>query len=203
MLGFGPCHHMRELFADPASIQGWLRAAEGKPVDWARLLDGYRSTVDWPSVSFWSELVAAYPQAKVLLTVRDPQSWYDSMANTLYPSRGEDLDAMPPAVRERFEATPELQDQPRLVELLIWQGTFAGRFAEREYAIGVYQSHNAAVRDRVPADRLLTYNVAQGWPPLCEFLGVDVPDVPFPTLNTSASYRNQVEQPRRPDGGRG
>jgi hypothetical protein len=202
LMGYGPCHHMRELFANPASIRDWLRAAEGNPADWRRLLGDYRSTVDWPSVSFWRELVAAYPAAKVLLTVRDPQAWYDSMANTLYSSRYESTDAMPPAVRERFEAVPELQAQPRLVELLIWQGTFAGRFTDREYAIEVYHRHVAAVREHVPAERLLIFDVAQGWAPLCEFLGVDVPDTPFPRLNTSTAYRDRVDQLRRPDGRR-
>lgn len=188
-LGFGPCHHMKELFVNPSSIRGWLDAATGGPADWDQLLAGYGSAVDWPSVSFWRELAAAYPQAKVLLTVRDPQRWYDSVADTLYRSRYESVVEMPPALRERFEATPELQDQLALTERLIWQGAFAGRFTDRDFAIGVYEAHVAAVRDGVPASRLLEFDVAQGWEPLCSFLDVEVPAEPFPWLNTSADYR--------------
>lgn len=203
LLGFGPCHHMKEMFANPSSIRGWLRAAqEGRP-DFVQLLGGFESTVDWPSVFFWRQLVEAYPTAKVLLTVRDPQSWYNSVAETLYCSRYETIDAAPSAIREQFLATPALRDQPRLVERTIWQGTFHGRFADRAYAIDVYRAHVAAVRDRVPAGRLLEFDVADGWGPLCAFLGVGVPDESFPRLNTSAAYRQRLEEPRTPADGRG
>lgn len=134
LLGFGPCHHMKEMFANPSSIRSWLRAAEEGRPDFVRLLGGFGSTVDWPSVFFWRQLVEAYPMAKVLLTVRDPQSWYNSVAETLYRSRYETIDAVSPAIREQFLARPALRDQPRLVERTIWQGTFRGRFADRAYA---------------------------------------------------------------------
>jgi hypothetical protein len=203
LLGFGPCHHMKELFTNPSSIRGWLRAAEEGRPDWGQLLGGYQSTVDWPSVFFWRELVDAYPSAKVLLTVRDPQSWYDSVAETLYRSRYATVDAMPPEIRERFAATPALWDQPRLAERTIWQGTFRGRFTDRAYTLEVYRSHVAAVRDRVPADMILEFDVRDGWAPLCAFLGVSVPAEPFPRLNTSADYRQRLEAPRPPADGRG
>lgn len=190
-LGFGPCHHMKDLFTNPSSIRGWLDAATGRPTDWDQLLAGYSSTLDWPSASFWRELADAYPQARVLLTVRDPQRWYDSVADTLYRSRYQSVAEMPPELRARFETTPELQDQLALTERLIWQGTFAGRFLDRDFAIGAYEKHLAAVRDAVPSSRLLEFEVAQGWEPLCAFLDVEVPDEPFPWLNTSADYRQR------------
>ncbi|WP_109505642.1 sulfotransferase family protein [Nocardioides speluncae] len=188
LLGFGPCHHMKELFANPSSIRGWLDAATGRQTDWHQLLAGYGSALDWPSASFWRELASAYPHARVLLTVRDPQRWYDSVADTLYRTRYQSTAEMPPALRARFEATPELQDQLALTERLIWQGLFAGRFSDRDFATGAYQAHLAAVRDAVPAPRLLEFEVTQGWEPLCAFLEVEVPDEPFPWLNTSADY---------------
>ena len=191
-LGFGPCHHMHEVIEHPETIRGWLRAAEGGPVDWDELLGAYHSAVAWPSVSFWRDLIDVYPDAKVLLTVRDPNAWYDSALHTIYRVRGADPQALPPAVRQRYEEVPALREHPRLTDRLIWDGTFGGRFADRNHALAVYAEHLAEVRATVPADRLLEFDVAQGWQPLCAFLGVDVPDEPFPRLNTSESFRRNI-----------
>jgi sulfotransferase family protein len=182
-LGFGPCYHMTELFADPTRLQGWLRATAGETVDWAEIFAGYAATVDWPGAAFWRELIEAYPEAKVLLTVRDPDRWYDSVAGTIYLTR--DIDTA--------DASPALRDQLRMVNELVWQGTFDGRFEDRDHAIGVYRAHLAEVRATVPAGRLLEYDVAQGWDPLCAALGVAVPDEPFPHLNTAQSMREGIE----------
>ena len=188
-LGFGPCHHMRDLFARPHTIAGWVHAAGGEPVDWGQVLGGYRSAVDWPSVTFWRELVEAYPHARVVLTVREPATWYESVTNTIYRARFRGVDDMPPALWERFRAMPEMADQLALVERLVWEGTFGGRFTDRRHAIEVYEAHIAAVRAYVPAGRLLEFEVAQGWRPLCGFLGVPVPPEGFPRLNTTAAFR--------------
>lgn len=188
LLGFGPCHHMRELFNRPETIQTWQRKADGEPVGWDELLGGYRSTLDWPSAYFWRELVDAYPDAKVLLTVRDPQQWYDSVVNTIYKMRLVD-GRLAPEARQRLAGRPELWGQPKLADQLVWQGIFNGRFTDREYAIKVYQAHNAEVRATVPPDRLLVFDAAWGWEPLCDFLGVGVPDVPFPRQNSTDEFR--------------
>jgi hypothetical protein len=191
-LGFGPCYHMKELFTDPSRLRGWLRAAAGEPVDWAEVFAGYAATVDWPGAAFWRELAEAYPEAKVLLTVRDPDRWYDSVAGTIYRTRGLGDSVLP----------PELRAQPRLVEELVWQGTFDGRFEDRDHAVGVYRAHIAEVRATVRADRLLEYDVAQGWEPLCAFLGAGIPDAPFPHLNTAESMRQRIDAAVRAKDGR-
>lgn len=190
MLGFGPCHHMVELFARPETIPVWQRKADGEPVGWDELLGGYKSTLDWPSAYYWRELIEAYPQAKVLLTVRDADRWYDSVRNTIYHVRPTAEHEMPPDVRARFEAQPQRWGQAKLADQLVWEQTFGGRFTDREHAIGVYQAHNAEVRATVPAERLLEFDVAHGWRPLCEFLGVEAPAVPFPRLNSSEDFRS-------------
>lgn len=177
-LGFGPCHHMRELFAQPETIVGWARAARGEHVDWGEILAGYASTVDWPSVAFWRELVDAYPNARVILTLRDPYAWYESATNTIH--------------RARFAVHPELEEHLRVVERLVWQGTFGGRFTDREHAIAVYEAHYDAVRAYVPEKRLLEFDVRDGWAPLCEFLAVAVPPEDFPKLNTTAAFHSRV-----------
>lgn len=182
-LGFGPCHGMRRLFTDDAHAAAWLRAAEGGPVDWHRLLDGYGATVAWPASAFWRELAQAYPAARVLLLVRDADAWYDSVAATLFRTR--------PADATTDERTP-LRD--RTIERIVWQGTFGGRFADRAHAIGVYRAHLDRVRREVPRGRLVEVDVADGWGPLCAALGVDVPDEPFPVANTTGEY---LERARR------
>lgn len=188
-LGLGPCYHMFEVIAKPERIEPWGRAADGEPVDWDDVLDGFQSTVDWPGCSFWRQLVDAHPDAKVVLTVRDPQRWYDSTYNTIYQfvedtGSGADLDDFSRTMRPN-------------IDKLIWNGTFDGRFEDRDHAIEVFEAHNEQVRQGVPADRLLEFEVSQGWEPLCEFLGVDVPSEEFPHVNDAGSIQALVEQVRR------
>ena len=74
----------------------------------------------------------------------------------------------------------------------VWGGTFKDRFADRDFAIGVYQEHNEAVRREVPAERLIDFEVKQGWAPLCAFLGKPVPETPFPNVNDSAEFKRRI-----------
>ena len=87
-LGFGPCYHMREVFEHPEHIELWRAAMRGDPVDWERVLGDYRATVDWPGCTFYGELLERNPDAKVILTVRDPQRWYESVRDTIYRTSG-------------------------------------------------------------------------------------------------------------------
>ena len=191
-LGFGPCYHMVEVFAHPEHAPMW-RAAAGQPVDWHRLFAGYRATVDWPACAFYAQLMDAFPDARVILTVRDPERWYESARATIYRMRNPGGGASGAAMRAMFMLgrllVPRLRTTPDMINEVIWQGTFEDRFEDRERAIAVYQQHNEEVKRRVPPDKLLVYQVGQGWEPLCAFLGVDVPaDTPFPHLNDRASF---------------
>jgi hypothetical protein len=87
-LGFGPCYHMTEVFTHPEHVELWRAATQGKPVAWEQIFDGYRATVDWPGCTFYAQLMQRYPDAKVILTVRDPQKWYESVYNTIYRITG-------------------------------------------------------------------------------------------------------------------
>ncbi|TWG07955.1 sulfotransferase family protein [Saccharopolyspora dendranthemae] len=185
-LGFAPCYHMFEVIAQPERAKDWDRALDGAVDDWETVLGGFESTVDWPGCTFWRELMDFYPDAKVLLTVRDPERWYDSVFNTIYQFVKE-----PPA-DDAFST----QMRPT-IERMIWNGTFDGRFEDREHAIKVFEDHNAAVQEAVPADRLLVYKVGEGWDRLCEFLDVPVPEQGFPHVNDSGSIRDLVEQTQR------
>ncbi|MFC4001880.1 sulfotransferase family protein [Prauserella oleivorans] len=187
-LGFGPCYHMFDVIADPGKMHHWRRAVDGEDMDWSKVFAGYQSTVDWPGCAFWSQIAEAYPESKVLLTVRDPQRWYDSTYKTIYQFYTAETDpAVPAEMSEVFRP---------LVGKMIWEGTFGGRFEDRDHAIEVFERHNEEVRGTVPASRLLEYEVGSGWEPLCEFLGVDVPDVEFPHVNDSASMPELVERVR-------
>ena len=198
-LGFGPCYHMVELFDKPEHVEFWDeapdRVARGEPVDWEEVFSGYEATVDWPGCRFYEELVRAYPDAKVLLSVRDPESWYDSAWSTI--ARGPRSDATP-AMSLFFKmaqlAAPSMRRVPSMVSKVITGGTFDGRFDDREYAIEVFVRHIDEVKERVPAERLLVYEVGEGWGPLCDFLGVEAPERPFPHLNDRGEFPKMMRR---------
>lgn len=185
-LGFGPCYHMFDVLTSPERAEDWRRVVDGEDRDWARIFDGYVSTVDWPGCAYWKELLETFPDAKVLLTTRDPQRWYDSVYRTIYGFHAADVDpAVPAGVAETFRP---------VVGKIVWDGTFDGRFEDRGHAIDVFERHNEEVRRSVDADRLLEYEVGSGWGPLCEFLGVDVPAEDFPHVNDSGSMPDLVQR---------
>lgn len=186
-LGFGPCFHMGEVFKDPKRARAWHRAGlakrRGEPVEWGRLLEGYGATTDWPGSHFWKELAREYPDAKVLLSVRDPEKWYESVRSTIYPMRRSLSRVLP--------LLPTMRWLPKMLEV-IWEDFFGPYFKDRGRAIEAFERHVREVREGVPAERLLVYEVRQGWGPLCEFLGVEVPDEPFPHVNSSADRRGML-----------
>ncbi len=186
-LGFAPCYHMTELFKTPSHADLWNAAAHGSPIEWDLLLGDYAATVDWPGCSFYEELMESYLEAKVLLSVRDPERWYESTLNTIYSIRKTTTSSKLFATLGRF--IPGVRHVARMVNNLIWEGTFDDRFEDRQYAMEVFDRHNEEVKQRVPPDRLLVYEVKEGWGPLCDFLEVEVPDKPFPQLNDSDSFR--------------
>jgi len=197
-LGFGPCYHMTEVFKHPEHAASWDAAMRGQAVDWDGFLQGYEATVDWPGCTFYAELMGRYPDAKVLLNVRDPDRWYESTRATIYElSR---ISAASPLSRATFRLVglfvPAVGRVGRMNNELIWKHTFDGRFEDRNYAKAVFERHNEEVRRRVPAEKLLVYEVKDGWDPLCDFLGVEAPDKPFPRLNDTAEMRRRARMMR-------
>ena len=171
ILGLGPVHHMFELIKTPALSPRWLDALDDSNI-LRELLADYRSAVDWPSCHFWRELMALYPQAKVILTVREPKGWYKSIHDTIYrllTSKSADMSSQQLAMARR----------------IVMEETFNGRLGEEDYAIEVFEKHNAEVQATVPSARLLVFDVREGWQPLCAFLGLPVLDQAFPKTNSS------------------
>lgn len=199
-LAFGPCYHMSETAVNPGHDEAWSRAAAGKEIDWEWLFQKYHAAVDWPACAFYERLMSIYPDARVILTVRDPDRWYESVFKTIYqPSKQRQAARLNEPPDE--EVSPEVRARRahgRMVDRVVWQGTFQGRLEDRDFAIGVYLRHNADVKRKVPPERLLVYEVAQGWEPLGAFLRVDVPkDRAFPHLNDTASFLQQNPTERR------
>jgi hypothetical protein len=184
-LGFGPCMHMVELLEDAERAALFRAAAEGDDAALAKALSGYRSTVDWPGTYFWRELVERNPEAGVVLTVRDPQDWYDSVERTL-------LLAAEGLRQVAGEMSPALTESMAMTAATVWTGTFGGRLGDRDHAVKIFEDHIADVRRTVPARRLLVLEVAQGWEPLCSFLDRPAPAEPFPRLNDTAEFRARL-----------
>jgi hypothetical protein len=170
-IGFGPCHHMVEVFMQPESVPLWIAAGEGRP-DWDAIFGSYKSMVDHPGCAYWRELMDFYPDAKVLHTVRDPDKWFDSTQATIFaPGR-----PMP----------PDGPFKTFLGRLFAWYG---GDMNDRGFMTDFFHRHTAAVVAGVPKERLLVFDVAEGWEPLCRFLGVAVPDTPYPRENSTAQFQ--------------
>ena len=186
-LGFGPCYHMMEVFPRPDHIAMWHRLAFTNSMDWDLIFRGFRATVDWPAARWWREIAAHFPDAKVLLSVRDPEAWYKSMSDTIYqPMKWPLRTDVPEAVR--------LQNE--MVRKAILTETFDNRFEDKTHAIEIFKRHNQEVRDTIDPARLLVFNVREGWAPLCGFLEVAVPREPFPRLNDTASTQAMIQMMR-------
>lgn len=182
MLGLGPCHHMKEVLADPTRLARWRSIAQGAQgtesatPDWDDVFAGYRSTVDWPGAYFWRALARHYPDAKILLTVRSAVSWYASMENTIL-------------------ATLKASTDPASIGLkLIGEQVFGGRLDDRSHIIAAYEQNTADVEAAFPPERLLTYQLGDGWAPLCRFLGKPIPEAPYPRGNSTAEFTAMVAQ---------
>jgi hypothetical protein len=185
-LGFGPTFHGQDIHFRPSRTYPWAKVANGQPGDWDEIFRGFHSALDYPVCCVWRDLAEHYPDAKIVLTVRDPESWWESTRTTIYPARN-----VLPAYLRKY--VPFIRTYVDWQDKLVWDGLFDGRFLDREHAIKVFEQHTAEVRATADPDRLLVYNVAEGWEPLCEFLGVPAPDHPFPRLNSTAELQRSTE----------
>jgi hypothetical protein len=187
-LGFMKCYHMMEVM-NLGHAHYWQDVADGKPVDWDAVFEGFTATVDWPSCEVYRELAEYYPDSKVILTVRSPESWYRSCRNTIFNAMELDASNAPPAV----------QAQLRMTDTLIRQGRFQGKLDDAEYCMRKFVEHNEAVKRTIPPSRLLVYEVGSGWGPLCEFLGLPVPDTAYPSVNSTEDFKNQFGARFKPE----
>ncbi|MBE1878918.1 sulfotransferase family protein [Myceligenerans pegani] len=182
-LGFGPCYHMFELMRHPEHVERWRAVFGQESPDWGDVFAGYRSAVDFPAAIYWRELAEAYPEAKVVLTVRDPRRWYESVSTGMATVP----DRMPGRMGQLAELVPHLNDAARR---MLGDGFGLGVPMDEEKAVEIFERHVEHVRSALPADRLLVFAATDGWGPLCEFLGVDPPaGEPYPHLNDAETLR--------------
>jgi len=174
-LGFDPCYHMLEVFKHPSHIKRWQAAADGEEMDWQDFLGGYKAGLDYPLSAFYKDLLDVFPDARVILTVRNPDHWYESTRETIYQGT-----AVPGWL---LSVVPFFRNMNRMVQSSIWERLFDGRFEDRQHAIRVFEEHIAEVKRTVPKERLLVFAVRDGWEPLCEFLDIPVPEGEFPHVN--------------------
>jgi hypothetical protein len=179
-LGFGPCYHMEEIILDmPNKLPHWQAIVAGDP-DFETVYDGYRAAVDWPTASYYRELHAAYPEAKFILTHRSPENWVESFSETIYKLISNAGDA-PEPMRPWLETTSAV---------IAKAGFRLG--LDRDQLQAAFARHNADVEAAIPAEQLLVYQVKEGWEPLCDFLGVLLPDGPFPRTNDRSEFWDKV-----------
>lgn len=181
-LGFGKCHDIMEVMKNPVDLDIFHFAANGEQVDWGSVFtDEFESAVDMPTMYFYKELMVEYPEAKVILTVRDAETWYESVHETIWTLAQERS-----SVLLRKERVEKLQE-------LVWKRLFKNRFDDRAATVKLFQKHIEEVKRLVPQERLLVFNVADGWEPLCNFLQVDIPNTPFPNRNTRYVMSQKVQ----------
>ncbi len=184
-LGIGRCYHMTEVLKNPGYTKDWINAAEGN-ADWDKIFSGYSATVDNPGCNYWKELAAYYPQAKVILTTRDANKWFDSTNETIHS-----------AEFARF-----MKNSPfgEMIQKTMWN-RMENRMQDREYMIGFFTKHSEEIASTIDADRLLVYQVSDGWEPLCEFLGVPLPDMKYPRINSREETKELLSSLMAASGG--
>jgi sulfotransferase family protein len=208
LLGYGPCYHMSAVIAEPYRVRQWLEIGEGgaserepsggekhSTPDWDAMFAGFQATLDWPAAAYWRELAEHYPDAKVILSVRDPEQWYESVSATIFASALAERRPLP--LRRRVirwlvtRRAPDFALMPRMSKATVMDRIFDGRIDDRAHVLKVFEQHIAEVKAAIPPDRLLVFDVAEGWAPLCEFLGRPVPDEPFPQVNERVAFRRK------------
>lgn len=196
-LGAGPCFHMIELLVGERSgqaLEQWTKVAAGEQ-DWQEVFDGWESTVDWPAAARWREICDAFPDAPVLLNVREFDGWYRSMQNTIRAAKVTPPDQLAPDAN-RPAPNPALWG---VIDTLIWQGDFQDRFEDRDWVRRMYDARIEEIKATLAPERLTVWELGvDGWEPLAAMLGVPVPQEPFPRLHDTAEFRAEFGLPALP-----
>ncbi|RZV99135.1 MAG: hypothetical protein EX266_15785 [Rhodobacteraceae bacterium] len=185
-LGFGPCHHMAEVIGDPEQIRLWTDAADGRP-DFGTIFAGFRSAVDFPVSAYWQDVLRANPDARVILSDRDAEDWYGSFSQTILP-----------LILDKASWPEERRPWFEMIEKVIIGKALDGR-TDRDGILAAYRANTAAARELEAKGRALVFRAKDGWAPLCNFLGVCVPDEAYPRTNPRdeffAAVKSGTEEP--------
>jgi hypothetical protein len=191
MLGLAPCYHMVNVLTDLDQTERWRQALQGD-VSPAEIFEGFQATVDWPGSFFYRQLLDLYPDAKVLLSVRDGDAWARSMRDTIWGVIYGDC-----LIRHLSDARRTVDPQwggyiDLMTEMWRRSGLIQDAQTSAEEMATAMERYHQEVQDIVPAERLLVWSVAEGWEPLCEFLELPVPEAPFPRVNDSAQFADRI-----------
>ncbi|MEM7105541.1 MAG: sulfotransferase family protein [Bacteroidota bacterium] len=195
-LGYTRCYHMIELADDHSRLKYWKKLYKTGQTAYDKLFAGYQAAVDVPACLFYKQLFEAYPKAKVILTVRDSEDWYASTMKTLFRLRRTDMKWQRLAWVLRHVFYPRLALMGLSFQFnnkVLWKGKFQGRFEDKAFAIQKYHEHNAAVKHLIPKEQLLVFNIRDGWAPLCSFLNLPIPEIPFPKMNHRDSFHDNMK----------
>jgi len=173
-IGFGPCHHMVEVFMDPDSLPLWIAAGEGHP-NWDAIFKNFTAMVDYPGCIFFRQLAEHFPDAKVLHSTRDPDDWFDSTQATIFSAASPAINGEGPELMQRFFN-------------VLFRSRFGEQVHDRQFMTDYYRRHEEEVLTSIPPERLLVFRATDGWGPLCNFLGVPVPPEPYPRTNTREAF---------------
>lgn len=193
-LGFDRVYHMKELLVNPDMLHYWKTLDQTGDTDWDSLYAHFDATVDFPGYPWYKEHMKRYPDARVILTVRDFESWYKSVTSTV-------LTAGPQTPGEKIKMIGKLLASSRARKVVacikffknkFFAREFEGRFEDKAYAEKRWNEHLEEVKNHVPKDKLLVYDVRDGWKPLCDFLGVPEPKEPLPHLNKKENFKQML-----------
>jgi hypothetical protein len=193
-LGFGPCMHMEDLFQDGWRTDMWQQIFLHGQTDFSTLFSGYQSTTDFPACLLYDRLLMEFPDLKIIVNYRDPNTWYESMLRTVYPAAMQ-IETQSDRLKEKARSVPGFEAVVkglRLVHTHLLQGYFAGNFLDEESTKARYREHYHRLNDVLPGAQFINYGVEQGWDPLCTFLGVPMPGGAFPHKNTRANFEAQI-----------
>ena len=177
-LNFGPCYHLFELLRNPKHYQLWENIVFYHNLDFSEIFKNFKSAVDWPASAYWKELYHLDNSTKVILTVRDPRKWYQSMRNTIYKNYLNYLSTDD----DRFKKIGDITLKP------IFETIFQGAFEDKIKAIHIFNEHIANVKEQIPEKNLLIYTIGSGWDPLCKFLETAIPADNYPNVNTTEEF---------------
>jgi len=192
--GQGPCFHMIDLIRNPDIVDPWHDAAVKGEKDWDKMFAGYNATIDWPGCTFWKELIEVYPEAPVLLNIRDFDPWYKSLHNTVYALR---------LASEKGELTPDPNRPPpspklwEVIGTLLYKVDFQGNFEDESWMREMYANRIEEIKDTVPSERLTVWKLEDnpGWGPIADALGIETPNAPFPHLHDTDNFREEFGLP--------
>ncbi|KAI7882022.1 hypothetical protein K492DRAFT_176543, partial [Lichtheimia hyalospora FSU 10163] len=191
MLGY-KCHHMKEMFRYGRHPEMFTEAFKHpeKPVEWNTIYDGYDAAVDWPTVAFIDRLMVEYPDAKFILTIRDADSWYKSVKNTIWQ-----LEHKAKAKDTPADLPEDIKNQREMTRTIVLDGAFddLDRFLDEERIKGIYNAHNEWVKKNIPSDRLLIMELGEGWERMCKFLDKPMPSEPYPRVNSTGAFKQMLE----------